>query len=158
MEALTSHTPWDLAALLGTPQPIAVRAIVVSESWLRFRYVENKGVVFGMLSGQSWAVRVGFFTVLAILAVIVLRWLYRAGETSPALRWCVPVVVGGVVGNYLDRVRLGYVIDFIEWHYLDIAWFPVFNLADVAIECGAAWPAGVYLWRVVQAKRRMTVA
>jgi signal peptidase II len=103
--------------------------------WLNWTLAHNFGAAFSFLSDaggwQRW-----FFTVLAIVVTLVLLvWLFRlhAGEWRTGL--ALGLVIGGAVGNVLDRITLGYVIDFIDVHYRGWHW-PAFNVADSAISCG----------------------
>ena len=96
----------------------------------------NTGAAFSFLAGQSGWQR-WFFTVLALgVSMLIIYWLYRLPR---AQRWtgaALALVVGGALGNVIDRMRLGYVIDFIHVHWHD-AYFPAFNVADSAISVGA---------------------
>jgi signal peptidase II len=79
-------------------------------------------------------------TLAAALVAMVFILLY-ARRTRPEERWLrldLALVFGGALGNFLDRLHLGYVIDFIEWHWLDKATWPLFNVADAAISTGVA--------------------
>ena len=99
--------------------------------FIRFTYVENRGMAFGMLSDHRWVFMV--FSVLGIAAVAVYLWLFvksRLGRTALSL------VIGGGIGNMIDRVRLGFVVDFIDFYAFDV-WMWVFNIADTAVCVGA---------------------
>ena len=91
------------------------------------RYVENTGAAFGLLQGQA-----GLLTLaaLAILGGLVFYYL-RAGAASPATAAAIALIAGGAVGNLIDRLRLGYVVDFVA-----VGSWPTFNLADTAITVG----------------------
>ena len=91
--------------------------------------VHNTGAAFGMLRGAQWFL-VG--TSLVVLAGIV--WaMVRVHPRSPLVRTGLALVAGGAVGNLIDRVVLGGVTDF-----FDAGWFPVFNVADIALDVGVA--------------------
>lgn len=96
---------------------------------LSLTYVQNTGIAFGLLSGVPLLV-----VALAGLTVVFLV-LYNEGHWQRDLtsRAAVGLVLGGAAGNLSDRIRLGYVID-----YLDLHVWPVFNLADAAVVCGGA--------------------
>lgn len=146
---LTGQGTVELAAWLrGVEHPVPARMVVVSERFWRFRYVENPGAAFGLFADLPWGVRFGIFAGLAVLALLALRWLRRAGRRHPTLAFCVPLAAGGTLGNYFDRVRLGYVIDFIEWHKGDAFWWPVFNVADCALVMCAGALLGWYAWKL----------
>ena len=99
---------------------------------LGFSYVENRGMSFGLLQGQ----RV-FFIIITVLICLFMAWLYlRIPETKRfrPLSLCVLFIFSGAVGNFIDRVRQGYVVDFLELRFMS---FPVFNVAD----CYISWTA-----------------
>ena len=125
-------------AIVGVDQVVkalVVRVFAVGTSLpilpgvLSLTYVRNTGIAFGMLSGFPLLV-----TVLAAMTVVFLVY-YHEGRwrRNPTGRVAVGCLMGGAVGNLTDRIRLGYVID-----YLDLHVWPVFNLADAAVVCGGA--------------------
>ena len=92
--------------------------------WLT--YVHNRGAAFGIMPGKSW-----LFLLLAIVMVVgVIVYIMRY-QVTPAVKLSLSLLVGGALGNFFDRLRWGYVIDFIDLH-----WWPVFNIADMAIVIG----------------------
>ncbi len=98
-------------------------------------YVENRGVTFGLLhqSGPAgaWLLAAVALAVVAGLGV----WLRRAETVRAAL--ALGAVAGGAVGNVIDRLRFGFVVDFLHAHAFGWSWY-VFNVADAAIVCGVA--------------------
>lgn len=117
------------AAVLMTIGPsTSQRSIKLAGDWLALEYAENRGVAFGLLSDAgSW---------LALVAIIVLAALlaHYATTTKPE-PWetvAIGAIVGGAAGNLFDRLRLGYVVDF-----LAVGAWPNFNVADSAITVGA---------------------
>jgi len=106
-------------------------------SWLSMTLAHNYGAAFSFLSDaggwQRWLFTGLSATVSTVLIVWVLRLPRREWRTGLALS----LVIGGALGNLADRVRLGYVIDFVDVHYQNWHW-PAFNLADSAISCGVA--------------------
>ena len=98
---------------------------------VQFTYTRNSGIAFGMFAGQSFPFYI--FSVVASLAVV---WLWARHERLPVTRQLsLALILGGAVGNLIDRVRMGEVTDFIllSWRGHD---FPVFNVADVCVTCG----------------------
>ncbi len=92
-------------------------------------YTRNTGAAFSMYRSGGW-----LFAVVAVVVVIgILLYYPRLRGRGALITVALSLVLGGAIGNFADRVRLGYVIDFI-----DFRWFPVFNLADSAIVCGVA--------------------
>lgn len=93
-------------------------------------YVENRGAAFGILQNQKW-----FFIVLtAIVLAVVIYVALRQKFKHPILCTALSLLAGGAVGNLIDRVVYGYVVDFLDFCLID---FPVFNIADIFIVIGA---------------------
>jgi signal peptidase II len=140
---------WAEKALDGYPGFVSV-----VDDHLMFILAKNKGGAWGLLQGQSENVRRPFFLLVSVAAIAFIMTLYRRlTPRQHALRWGLPLVLGGALGNVFDRIRYGHVIDFIdyraEWvrsmnalvakrvagHYVTDHW-PTFNIADVAICVG----------------------
>jgi signal peptidase II len=101
--------------------------------YLRFTYVENRGAAFGLLQDQT-----AFFVFVGVLVVGVIAASYRYLPRSGfRLHLALGLQLGGAVGNLVDRVRQGYVVDFVDFGYHS-NWWPVFNVADSAIVIGVA--------------------
>ena len=97
---------------------------------LGFTYVRNTGAAFSMLEGQRWL----FVIVFVVLTVLIVWEYFKAPLPFTKLeRWCIAAVYGGGLGNMIDRVFRGYVVDMLETKFMD---FPVFNVADCFITCG----------------------
>lgn len=119
------------------PQRVGTQEIVVLRNYLDFQYAENCGGAWGLLHGASEAVRRPFFLLVTLGAIAFIVHLYRGLERGQtAMKWALPLVLGGAIGNLVDRVRLGYVVDFIHAHWRDKAHWPTFNVADIAITVG----------------------
>lgn len=98
---------------------------------MEFNYVENQGAAFSMFWGKTWV-----FVILTVLIVaFLLGYLikYRASE-GLLMRIAVSCIIGGAIGNLIDRVLYGYVIDFLRPIFIR---FAVFNIADIFVTCGA---------------------
>ena len=97
---------------------------------LGLTYVQNTGAAFSSFEGQQWLFAVIFtlFTVGVVYEYFKKPMGFRTFE-----RWCIAAVYGGGLGNMIDRVRLGYVVDMLETKFMV---FPVFNVADCFITCG----------------------
>ena len=93
-------------------------------------YVKNTGAAFSSFEGMQWLFLLVFaaFTVAIIWEFPKKRWPFTSFD-----RWCIAAVYAGGLGNMIDRLRLGYVVDMIE---VDFISFPVFNVADCFITCG----------------------
>lgn len=93
-------------------------------------YVENRGIAFGMFSGQRLT-----FILITILVLALLSYVYSKTKVrSGWMKWGVALIYGGAIGNLIERLAKGYVVDFLDFRLIH---FPVFNLADVAICIGA---------------------
>ncbi len=97
---------------------------------VQFRYTENTGMAFSMLSGA----RSIFIILTVIVCVFCLWYLFSNRCKSLWAYWSLGVIVSGGIGNLIDRIRLSYVIDFIEPTFMN---FAVFNIADSAVTLGA---------------------
>lgn len=110
--------------------------LVVIEDVFELEYAENCGAAFGLLRNAPTAVRTTVFGIAATAATIVLLYLFAIGRGGVFFAWSVPLVVSGALGNLIDRIRYGYVVDFIHWHWRDAFDYPTFNVADIAITIG----------------------
>ncbi len=101
-----------------------------------FTHVFNRGAAFSMLQGQTV-----FFIIAAVMVVLVLAGYNLLAKPEPLVQHIAGIMAGGAWGNLLDRYRLGHVVDFIDFH-----WFPVFNVADIAIVTGGILLVGYFIW------------
>ena len=97
---------------------------------LQLTYVQNTGAAFSSFEGQQW-----MFALIFIALTVMIFWEYfkKPLEFTTFERWCIAAIYGGGLGNMIDRVRMGYVVDMIETTFIE---FPVFNVADCFITCG----------------------
>ena len=116
---------------LGIDQLGAYREIV---SFFDLRFVPNIGVSLGLLPADSPTMRWAIVALTAAIATGVAIWLTR--ETNRYDRMALGLVLGGAIGNILDRIRFGYVVDFADLHFGTWRPFLVFNVADAAITIG----------------------
>jgi signal peptidase II len=98
------------------------------------RWLKNNGVSMGLLNAESEVGRWLLVALTAAIAAFVTFWLWREKRRDDAI--ALSLVLGGALGNILDRVRLGYVIDYADLHFGDIHPFLVFNVGDAAITIG----------------------
>ena len=97
---------------------------------LSWTYTKNTGAAWSMLQGQRWL----FVLIFVLLTVLLLLEYFKFSMSFTTLeRWLIAAVYAGGLGNVIDRVRLGYVVDMIHTDFMD---FPVFNVADCFITCG----------------------
>ena len=111
-------------------------SVKVIPGFFSLTYVRNPGAAFGILAGASGSWRTIFFATVSLAALAVIATLVR--KTADRLSLIAfSLIGGGAVGNLIDRVRFGEVVDFIEWYYGSFHW-PTFNIADSAITVGVA--------------------
>ena len=98
---------------------------------LHLTYVRNTGAAFSMLNGMQW-----LFALIFLAFTVALIWdmVKKSMPFTRLERWCLVCVYAGGLGNMIDRLRLGYVVDMIEVEFIR---FPVFNVADCFITCGS---------------------
>ncbi len=107
-----------------------IGSIPVWEGVLHLTYVENRGAAFGILQNKVW-----LFVIVALIAISVMvfvLWKFKARSKVLNLGLC--FVMAGAVGNMIDRITLGFVVDFLDFRLID---FPVFNIADIFVCIGA---------------------
>jgi signal peptidase II len=107
-------------------------------NYLALRYAENCGAAFGMLDEAPRWVRVAVFLPAGLCAIFALLFMFQRGHGGPLFAASVPFIASGALGNMVDRLRLGYVVDFIHFHIYDRFVWPTFNIADAAITVGVA--------------------
>ena len=115
------------------------RPIVFSEDFLMLRYAENPGAAFGLFRRLPPGARGPLFHLVSIGAVVLITVYYLRLKGTKQEIWALiglPLVLGGAIGNWVDRLARGFVIDFIEAHWKDVYTWPSFNVADSAIVVG----------------------
>lgn len=124
--------------LLG-PNGRGPRSIPLIGEYIRLTYVENRGAAFGLLQDQT-----AFFILVGLVVIVVIVASYRQiKEPSWSLNLALGLQMGGAIGNLIDRIRTGYVVDF-----FDLTFWPVFNVADSAICIGV----GLLAWHLLFAQ------
>jgi signal peptidase II len=93
-------------------------------------YVENRGAAFGILQGQRWI----FIVLTVVIAAAIAYYLIKIPNKEIFLKTALSLVLGGAVGNLIDRVRLGYVVDMFDFTLIN---YPVFNIADSSLVIGS---------------------
>ncbi|HEY8489140.1 MAG TPA: signal peptidase II [Thermaerobacter sp.] len=99
---------------------------------VRWTYVQNRGAAFGLLQNQT----LFFIVVAAVVIAAILYWLPRLPGRAGLARFALGLQLGGAAGNLIDRLRWGYVVDFVDLEFWPLHRWPVFNLADAAIVVG----------------------
>ena len=97
---------------------------------LGLTYVQNTGAAFSSFEGMQW-----LFAVIFLIFTGLILWEYfkKPQPFTRLERWCIAAIYGGGLGNMIDRLRYGYVVDMIKTEFME---FPVFNVADCFITCG----------------------
>lgn len=106
---------------------------------VQLKYAENTGMAFSMLSGARWV----FIALTVVVCVGVFYYLFSNRCKNLWLYWSLGVILSGGIGNLIDRIRFGYVVDFIEPTFVN---FAIFNIADCAVTCGAVVLVGYLLY------------
>ncbi|MBF0118979.1 MAG: signal peptidase II [Desulfobacterales bacterium] len=111
-------------------------SIPIIKDFFHFTHVQNPGGAFGFLSNENSTIRTIMFIGASSIAVIVILYLYNTTpEDKKFLSAGFALILGGAIGNLIDRIRFGYVIDFLDFSIKNIHW-PAFNIADSAISIG----------------------
>ena len=115
---------WVLEAI-----PLYTRVPVI-DGLFHLTYVQNTGAAFSAFEGAQW-----LFALIFLFLTVCILWEFPKKKLpfSTLERWCIAAIYGGGLGNMIDRLRLGYVVDMIEVEFIQ---FPVFNVADCFITCG----------------------
>jgi signal peptidase II len=120
--------------------PATARKLVVIEDYLNLIYAKNRGGAWGLLQNETEALRRPFFLIVSVAAIVFIVSLYRKlAPDQKALMWGLPLVLGGALGNLIDRIRYGFVVDFIDVYSTfdgQAKHWPTFNVADISICIG----------------------
>jgi signal peptidase II len=112
-------------------------SVPVIQDVFHITYVRNIGAAFGIFREMPEVFREAFFKLMPPVAMVIILYMLKGVQNAD--RWQVfalSMIFGGAVGNYIDRLRFGYVIDFLDVHYKEVWSYPAFNIADSAIVCG----------------------
>jgi len=142
--------PWMLIALAVAALDQATKLIVsqtiglyetvpVITGLVDLVYVRNRGMAFGLLNrpGENTA----FYVITAgtvVALIFLILWLRKIAADRPKMALAVSLIIGGAIGNLIDRIRIHEVIDFVDVHVKSFHW-PAFNAADSAITVGTVW-------------------
>ena len=134
--AVDQITKWLTVSFLKVGESVALIPNV-----FHFTYVQNEGAAMGMLQNHRWVFML--FSTVAIVAILLYLWKNHAQSRFASI--CLSLVVGGGIGNMIDRVRLGYVIDMLDFCAFDF-WVWVFNVADSCVCVGGGM---LVVWCIV---------
>lgn len=124
-------------------------SVVLIPGILRMTYVENRGAAFGSFANHRWV----FMTLSVVAIVAVTAYLLLLSENHRGSRLALALIIGGGVGNMIDRIALGYVVDFIDFCAFPRIWTWVFNVADCCVCVGVGLFLLFYIISSVRALR-----
>jgi signal peptidase II len=113
-----------------------VQSLTIIPNFFQLTYIENRGAAFGILAETDAWFRTPFFILISVLAIIFVAVFYWKMEGEGWTHLALVFILGGALGNLIDRLRFGRVIDFLYFHWYQYYW-PAFNVADMAICIGA---------------------
>ncbi len=109
-------------------------AITIINDFFDLEYLENRGAAFGIFQNKV----IFLVVITSIVIIAMIYFLVKNKNKSKLLKWSLYLVIAGAIGNLIDRVSLGFVVDFLKFHYKDVYYFPTFNLADTFVVIGTA--------------------
>lgn len=116
---------WVSASIiLNTSHPLVPHILALTN-------LRNDGAAWSILAGQQW-----LFTVITLVALAVILYLFYRWRDQSKLLWPLSLILAGAVGNFIDRLQNGYVVDMFETLFMN---FPVFNVADCCLTVGVLW-------------------
>jgi signal peptidase II len=139
----------DQLSKYAAVQYLAVNKGIVVTPFFNLVLVYNAGAAFSFLSDAAGWQRL-LFMVIAAIASVWIVYLLRKYPHQRLFALALALVLAGAIGNLIDRIRVGAVIDFLDFHALGYHW-PAFNVADSAITCGAA----LLIWDALRPRRRV---
>ena len=123
IDQLVKH--WVVASVaLNTAHPLLPHVLALTN-------LRNNGAAWSILEGQQW-----FFSLVTVVALAVILYLFYRWRHNPRLLLPLSFVLAGAVGNFIDRIQQGYVVDMFETLFVN---FPVFNVADCCLTIGVIW-------------------
>jgi signal peptidase II len=120
----------QISKLIAVKLLAPIGSVPLWEGVLHLTYVENKGAAFGMLADQRWI----FISISSVAIIAIALYLYSGRNESKLYCGALTLIISGGIGNMIDRIALGYVVDFIDFALID---FAVFNIADSFVCIGA---------------------
>ena len=142
--------PYILAIILCIAADQAVKYYVVSHvalyehaplipGFVELFHIQNTGGGFSILTGHTWLLTVVTAALMAGIAYLLVKKAF----SHPLAMWTLTVILGGGLGNLIDRIRLGYVVDMFNFQFMS---YPVFNVADILVVCGVIGFAVYYVF------------
>ena len=141
--------PYLAAIILCTAADQAMKLYVTSHldlygsmpllpGFMELFYIQNTGGGFSVLADHTWFLTAVTALLMAAIAVLLVKKVF----SHPLAMWSLTAILGGGLGNLIDRVRLGYVVDMFNFQFIN---YPVFNVADILVVCGTIGFAAYYL-------------
>ncbi len=113
-------------------------SIQVINDFFSLTYIRNRGAAFGLLADKADGFRFIFFLITSVIALFILWYLFlKPFKTDKSAQVSISLIAGGAIGNLIDRIRFGEVVDFLDFYVGNYHW-PAFNVADSAITIGIA--------------------
>ena len=126
----------QVTKVLVQGQMALYQSIEIVPNFFHLTYLRNTGAAFGFLAGSRSSLRIAFFIIVSAIAIGCIFYLLKnLPPDRKTFTATLSLVLGGAIGNLIDRIRMGEVIDFIDLHWYEIHW-PAFNVADSAITIG----------------------
>ncbi len=126
-----------------------IGSLTILKKVFSLTYVENRGAAFGILQNQRWF----FITLTIIICIAIAYFLIIGRDESLILRISLSMILGGAIGNLIDRIKQGYVVDMFHFTFID---FPVFNVADCFIVIGTVL-LGYYILFMAEKEGKLIV-
>ncbi len=130
----------QLTKRLITESMFRGESIELLGTFFRLTYVHNDGAAFGLPLGGRWS-----FIVVTVLVSLFILFYYVRSERTLTARWALALILGGALGNLVDRIRIGEVVDFLHVSVAGFSW-PIFNVADIGVSVGVGLLA-IHLFR-----------
>ena len=129
---------------LATQYLMGVSTVPIIEGFAHLTYHTNPGIAFGMLPGAGWL----FNTVTLIVVPVLALYVYLSPISNPLAEVALPMIISGGIGNTIDRLSLGYVVDFID--FSRIGFNAIFNVADSFVTVGAFMLIGILVLELIK--------
>ncbi len=112
-------------------------SVSIIPNFFNLTYIRNTGAAFGLLAKAPESFRIPFFIMIPLIALTVIVLIFKkAKDTELLMVTALSLIMGGAIGNFIDRLRFNYVIDFLDLHWWERYHWPAFNVADSSIVVG----------------------
>ena len=112
-------------------------SVSVIPNFFNLTYIRNTGAAFGLLAKAPESFRIPFFIIVPLVALTIIILIFKkTRETELLMIASLSLILGGAIGNFIDRLRFNYVIDFLDFHWFQKYHWPAFNIADTTIVAG----------------------